>query len=402
MTSAVSRRLPVIVVAAVLTVTTIGCSRNPPVEGEGRLSPSGRVILTEQGRQPETVARSRSVQTGDTIEVIEGTAKITLAGGEVLELQPRSLLFFNRGPELRGGDMLIMATSPSTRVRAAGSQVAVSGAARVTLSPGLRLVTYQGTASLSSGGRQIEVPALRSAEVPLVGLLPGRPSPLVIDRADPWVTRFLAQAADRQEALESRAQGFNGRLDPASSASARSYRTLLSGLAVQSEFQQDDVKRLGESQPGGGVRAGEVLLGSAVALQGKRGTFGERLAGATEFRAEGASWALVAVDQQVPSLDSLVRLVDEALNSSGIEVAAPPRTAPAPTTSRPPNVPATTTVPAIRPAPTAPTSPTRPPPSRPPPARPPSTPPPPSPLGPLLDATLDPVLALLNDLLSGR
>ncbi len=393
-------RLASVVFTSGLAIAMIGCGRTTPVEGEGRLDPSGRILLTEQGTPPATVAHSRPVQTGDLIEVVDGTAKVTLPGGDVLELQPRSVLFFNRGPELRRGDILVTATRSTSLVRAAGSRVTVSGAARITLAPALRVVSYEGSASLASGGSLLEVPALRSADVSLVGLVPGRPSPLVIDRADPWVTRFLSQAADKEAALESRSRGFTNQVDPIAAASARYYRGVLPQLAVQPGFQQDGVDRLG-TQQGGAVRSGEVLLGSAIALRGSRGTFAERLAGAAEFRAQGATWALVAVDQRVQSFDALLDVVDGAINGASLELAAPPPTQPTVPTTRPiVPAPTTTRVPVTSPAPATPT--TRPPTRTTTPTRPPATLPPPIQLGPLTGATIDPVVALLDGLLNGR
>ncbi|CAA9234302.1 MAG: hypothetical protein AVDCRST_MAG76-1415 [uncultured Acidimicrobiales bacterium] len=398
-------RIAALVATCGLTIAMIGCNRSAKATGEGRLDPGGRVLLTQSGGKPETVARSRPLKGGDAIEVVEGTAKVTLPAGDVIELQPRSVMSFSRGPELRSGDVLVTSSGSSGTVRAAGSEVGVKGASRVTLAPSLRIVTYQGTASVSSAGRALEVPALRSAEVSLVGLLPGRPSPLVIDRADPWLGRFLAEAADKEEALESRAIGFTTQARPGEAASPAFYGGLLPGLPFPVEFNQAEVDRLGRAQPQAPVRAGEVLVGSAIAVQGKRGTFAERLAGAAAFRAEGAPWSLVALDQQVLSLDALVRLVDGAVNVAPLELAvAPPQVGPAAVPSEPPPDRASTARRAITPSTRA-TPTTRAPARRPTSPPQPTAPPPPTqpaPLLPLLDNAVDPVVDLLADLLGGN
>ncbi len=412
--SASTRRLVALLLVAGLAIVVIGCNRSAKVAGEGRLEPAGRVLLTGSGDKPVTVGRPRALKSGDTVEVVEGTAKVTLPAGPVLELQPRTVLHLSRGPELRNGDLLVTSPGPPATVRAAGSDVGVTGAARVTIAPALRVAAYQGAASVRSGGRALEVPALRMAEVSLIGLLPGRPSPLVLDRSDPWVGRFLREAADKEAALESRSRGFTTQVNPGESASAAFYSALLPGLPFPSEFQQAEVDRLGRSQPQAPARAGEVLVGAAVALQGQRGTFSERVAGAAAFRAEGATWALVAVDQQVPSLDALLRLIDGAVNAAPLELAAAPAVAPAALPSEPPPARATPTPnptpiptrgPTTRAAPrtTTTTTPRRTTTRVTPPAQP--APDPPGgllPLDPLLETTVEPVVELLTDLLGRR
>ncbi|HEV8115095.1 MAG TPA: hypothetical protein VGP53_02570, partial [Acidimicrobiales bacterium] len=188
------RRLAALVVSSGLAALLVGCNPSTKATGEGRLEPGSQVLLTTRGGQPVTSSRSRPLQSGDSVEVFQGTAKVTLPDGQVLELQPRSVLVLDQGPDLRSGDLLVTApagSSPTSAIRAAGSEVRVSGAARITFAPSLRVVTYQGTSTLRSGARQIDVPALRTADVSLPGLLPGRPSPLTLDRDDPWVGRFL-------------------------------------------------------------------------------------------------------------------------------------------------------------------------------------------------------------------
>ncbi len=407
MSASVGRPFAAVLLTSVLAVALLGCSRSSRVAGEGRLDPGGRVLLTERGGRPETVARSRDLVNGDSIEVVEGAAKVVLPGGQVLELQPRSVLLLDRGPELRSGDLLV--TRPRTAgpaagtVRAAGSDVGVTGAARITVTPSLGVVTYRGTTSLRSGGRTLEVPALRAADVPLIGLLPGRPGPLVIDRADPWVTRFLGDEAENEVALENRSRGFTDQVKAIDAASPAFYRSLLPGLAGQADFQQAAVDRFGRSQPDASVRAGEVLLGSATALQGRRGTFAGRLVDTAAFRAEGASWAVVAADQDVGT-EALLRLVDGAVNVAPLELAAPAPKVPEPPPPAPPSTRSAATPSAPVPRVTSTTSTTRPgPPVNTRPSRPPPTSPPPLiTLDPLVEGTVDPVVALLTDLLGGR
>jgi len=405
-----SRRLAAMVASAGVALLLIGCTSDSRPVGEGRLDPASQVLLTDGSGQPITATRGRPLQRGDSLEVFEGTARITLPDGQELELQPRSVLVLDGGPELRRGDLLVTnrATSAATTpVRAAGSEVSVSGATRITFAPSLRVVAYQGTTSLRSGGRQLDVPALRSADVSLPGLLPGRPSPMVIDRADPWVGRFLRDVVESEAGLESRSRGFTSQVSAKDASSPEFYLGVLPGLGAEPTLARDAIERFGRAQPNGPVRAGEVLLGSAVALQGRGGTIADRLTGAAAFRAEGASWALVAADQQVPSIDAVLRLVDGAVNVAPIELAAPPPS-PSPTAPTAPVVPAggqttTTRPPTTRRTPNTPSSvpPPQPRVTAPVPA-PPTGPPPAVQLDPLIDTTLDPIVDLLDDLLNGR
>jgi len=369
-----------------------------------------------------TVNRSRSLVTGDVIEVGDGNAKVTLPGGDILELRPRSILVLNRGPELRSGNVLVTTAGSPRTVRAAGSQVDALGATRIDVTLALRVVAYAGRAVVRSGSRTVEVPALREASAPVVGVLRG-PRPMAIDGADVWDQRFLGDAAAKESDLESRALGFTGQVSRANADSVAYYRSVLSGLNAQQEFRQADVDRLGRTaidtvEPAATqrFRAGDVLVGAAIALQGRRGTFAERLSGAAAFRAEGASWALVSLDEQVPSIDALVRLVDSAVNIAPLELAAPGARTTNPVVEPPPaRVTIMTPTPPIPRAKattstTAPTTKTTTPTTTPLPLPPEQQqPPPPSrpalllPVDPLLDATVDPVVKLLNDLLgSGR
>jgi len=398
------RRFANLVVSAGVAALLVGCNPSTTATGEGRLDPGSQVLLTTRGGQPMTSSRSRPLQSGDSVEVFQGTAKVTLPDGQVLELQPRSVLVLDQGPDLRSGDLLVTTPAGSSpgQIRAAGSEVRVSGAARVTFAPSLRVVTYQGISALRSGARQLDVPALRTADVSLPGLLPGRPSPLALDRADPWAGRFLRDALENEAGLESRSRGFTSQVTAMDASSPAFYGSLLPGLAAQAPLQQDLVDRFGRTQPDTPVRAGEVLIGSIMALQGRRASFAERVAGAAAFRAEGASWALVAVDQQVPSIDAVLRMVDDAVNVAPLELAArpptalpltPPGTAPITRPANPRTAPAPTTTSTTRPAQPRTTTPT---------PAPPTTTAPAVRLDPLLDTTLDPIVDLLADLLDGR
>lgn len=406
----VRRRVALLAAVLALAGVLAACNRSK-VEGEGRLDPDGRILLTRKG-DLTTVSRSRSLVAGDTIEVAEGMAKVALPGGDVIELRPSAVVVLDRGIDLRRGAMLVTAEAAPRTLRAAGSQVEVSGAVRLDATLALRVAIYRGYAVVTSGGRTYDVAALREASVPVAGLFQG-PRPLAIDENDAWDQRYLGDAASKGPELESRARGFTGQVASANATSPAYYRSVLPGLAAEPDFQQDRLGRLGRpagAQPGERFRAGDVLLGAAVALQGKRGSFAQRFDAAVSLRSQGASWSLIAVDQQVPSIDGLLRLIDGAVNAAPLELAAPGAPArpvavveppPArPTATAPPSrrVTTTTTRPATRSTTPTTTTPTTLPPQQP-------QPPEPGtivlPVDPLLDAITDPVVDLLNSLLGG-
>ena len=405
------RRAAVFILMTVSLVSVLAACSKAKVGAEGRLDPDGRVVLTRDDK-PTTVADLRSLEPGDKIEVAEGSAKVELPGGDVLELRPRSVLVLARGPELRSGSMLVTTTADPRTVRAVGNQVDAQGIVRIDVTLAVRVVAYAGRASIRSGGRSLDVPALREASVPVIGVLPGTQA-MAVDANDPWDRRLLGDVADKLADVESRARGFSGQVSASNAASPAYYRGLLPGLAGQPAFTQAEVDRLGraavestEQTSTTRFRAGDVLFGAAVALEGRRGTFAERLAGAAAFRGEGAPWTLVALDQQVPSISGLIRLIDDAVNVAPLELAAPgaPQIAPAATeplparptpTTRPAARTTSTTRPARQGAPTTTTTPPPQPQLEPPTGRPPLV----QPLDPILDATVDPVASLLNDLL---
>lgn len=403
----VRRRVALLVAVVAVAGSLAACNRSK-VEGEGRLDPDGRILLTRSG-DLTTVSRTRSLAAGDIIEVAEGTAKVALPGGDVIELRPKAVVALDRGPELRSGTILVTAPGAPRALRAAGSQIDVAGAVRLDVALTLRVGVYSGYAVVKSAGRTNDLPALREASIPVVGLFEG-PRPLAIDREDAWDQRYLGDAAAKEPDLESRGRGFTNQVSRANAASAAYYRGLLPGLAAEQAFNQGAIDRLGRpagAQEGERFRAGEVLLGAAVALQGKRGSFAQRLDSGATFRSQGASWALVALDQQVPSIDGLLRLIDGAVNVAPLELAAPSAPAPAAVVVEPPparptpttaprRVTTTTTRPATRSTAPTTTTPTTLPPQQPQPTEPGTIV---LPVDPVLDAVTDPIVALLNGLL---
>jgi hypothetical protein len=384
----------VLLVAGVVTAVSVSGDPAPsPGVSEGRLEIQGAAVVGHGGTD-RTVHTLRDLTTGDTVALTSGAARVDLPSGGYVELRQDSRVTLDHGPELMAGSLLVVPNGAPVTVESLGTLVrGAAGATRLTVNLGVQVDVLAGAADITSAGRELEVPALRSAHVPAVGLVPGQPVPLVVTADDPWDQRYLAAVIDSGAALENLSRAFTGQVGRGDVQSVAFYQSLLPGLAAESEFDQSSVD--------GGRPPGETLLAAAIALRGRRGdSFHARFADGLGFRAEGATWGLVAEDQLVPSLPDLVNLVSGAVGQSpqqaasvpvapqnGGAVAQPsarPTTAPtvAPRSSalRPPVTTLPTTVPGgpAVPGSTAPTA----------------------PLNGLLAPVLDPVLNLLNGLLA--
>ena len=384
--------LPIVAVLLVAGVVTAVSVSGDPAPGtgisEGRLEIQGSALVGHVGNE-RTVHSVRELTTGDTVVLTTGAARVDLPSGGYVELRRDSRITLDHGPELMAGSLLVVPNGAPVTVESLGTLVrGTAGATRLTVNLGLQVDVLAGAADITSAGRQLEVPALRSAHVPAVGLVPGQPVALVVTADDPWDQRYLAAVIDSGAALENLSRGFTGQAGRGDGRSVAFYQSLLPGLAGQSEFDQSSVD--------GGRPPGETLLAAAVAMRGRRGdSFHARFADGLGFRAEGATWGLVAADQLVSSLPDLVNLVSAALGQSpqpAVAVAVGPQNAgpTAPLPIRSTTVP--TTAPrsnALRPPATTPTTnaPTAPAAAN-------------APLNGLLTPVLDPVLNVLNGLLA--
>jgi hypothetical protein len=159
----------------------------------------------------------------------------------------------------------------------------------------------------------------------------------VYDEADPdpWDRRFLGDAIDLGRDLDGLSRGFTAQLGPRARASASLLRDVLPPLAGESAFIDGLVDA--QSSPG------ESLIGAAIVVEASGG-FLQRWTEVFAFRADGARWGLVALDQQVMR-DALRGRIDDAVSRSPLLFAvgasrlsptttAPSTTAP-PTTQAP-------------------------------------------------------------------
>jgi hypothetical protein len=312
-----------------------------------------------------------------------------------------------RVPTLTAGDAVAQVEDEPLTLGAAGSTVtARRGATRIRGGLALTAGVYEGSARVQSAGSSLDVPALRQAAIASFGVVPAAPSALEYSDTDAWDQRYLGLAIDIGKELQAKSDGFSSQLRPGEGLTPGFYTTLLPDLPDRALTGCPTAL---DGSLGEGRRPGEVLDGTALALQGRSGSFTTRCKEAFAFRDDGATWGLVALDQSVRSLPSirerLVSAIGRLPNDSTIAALAPP-----PDTSRsaefaepvavePPSTPATRT-------PTTPTpgSPT-PPPTAPVPV---PTVPGVEPVTPLLpalpdpdDGLLTPVTDLVGNLLGG-
>jgi len=300
---------------AAIALLAVGgaCSKGGGADAAGRLTVDGRARVTAPGGKAEEERGSRTVKFGERIDVVEGTATLRLDGDRQLELRAGTNLELQAAggggkqvakPLLLQQDLLVQA-APGARLTVAteGGDVIVTGGAKLSRGPVLVVSSYDGVVELRAGDRSATVPALREVSVGADGSL-GGVVPLTYDVDDAWDRRFLSEAIEVGNELEARSKGFTAQLGASDGHTPEFLVGLLPGLAGQPDF-------LGLFDAG---RApGESLVGAAIALDGTRGTFGERWAGIFGFRDQGAQWGLVALDQGV-SRAPLLAAVDAAIS----------------------------------------------------------------------------------------
>ena len=307
------------------------CGTKAPGSGEARLTLDGssRAQVRTIAGAWHRVVDGELVGRGSTLRVRRGEATLTVAGGTELRLRTGGELVVSSEPDLRAGSLLVQTEADTLVVRAAGSSFAVAGASAAKLSRSLAAsaTVYRGEVTLDSAGRNLAVPALRTAVVPALGLVPSRPTPAVADPGDDWDVTFLGLAMDLAAQLEAGSHGFSAQV---TAIDDRTLRTLLPDLP-RDPGTREVLKRR---------RPGEQLVGGAIATAAEApDAMAGRLAQAFAFRDEGASWGLVALDQRIGAPARVVGLVQDAIGR-WVEFTTPPpppaTTTTAPATAQPP------------------------------------------------------------------
>lgn len=316
------------------------CNRDPVRAGEARLDPNGVVLLSVDDGPYKRVEKTKTIHDGDRVKVESGSAGLRVPAGE-LALREGSELRVGRSPELMAGDVLAL-PSKSITIDSAGTEAVVLGAARISREFTVTAAAYDGAIVLRSGGATLHVPRLRQATVPAPGQLPRTPSPLQLRDGDSWDRRFLAEAIDLTAELQARSDGATQQYR-GEGRTAGFYRTLFPRLEGESQFDQS---LLDTARP-----AGEHIVGAGIALAANPGNrFAERWGQIFDFRAQGAAWGLVAMDQGVSKVPGLVGSIDEALgrtplpgNSARVSLGAPSVTTTTTTRRAPTTTSSTTT-----------------------------------------------------------
>ena len=362
---------------AVVALAAAGCSHDGPARDQARLEVDGSATVTLPDGGSKVVTGSATLDFGSVVDVHEGTATLKLAAGQVYELRSGltradgtasadSSVRVDAPPELLAGDALVTGGFPAA-IRYDTTTESALGAVKISADVPLA-AAYAGRTSISGAGALSEVRGLRQ-----VVLTPSAtPSPLAYDGSDPWDRRYLGEAIAFGKRLEALARGYTSDLR-AENRSASFFESVLPALADEREFSGD----LLDDRP-----PGETLVGAAIALEGRQGTFRERWDAVFTFRDQGAAWGLVAADQGVSSAPVLDTL-ELAIGQSPLAGSPPP-----PTTTPTGPAPTTTTTTSGAPPTSGPTTTT-----------PPTTPPPPPPDNGILTPVITPTEQILDDVL---
>lgn len=369
------------VIAAVLVAGVValvaGDDDAGPGSAQGRVAVEGTAVVTAaDGTTRSVVDDTELVDFGDRVAMEEGTAVLELAGGATYELRHRdgvgTELEVGSPPRVTAGGVLVVDGFPA-QIAVDTATLSAQGALRVDADHAVASA-YTGRTRLTGVGDVAELVALRR----LVLVAGADPEPIAFDGSDEWDRRFLGEAIAFGERLEALARGYTSDLPPGAGRSVAFFQSVLPALADEPELGPDLLDA--ERSPG------ETLVGAAVVVQGRRGTFRERWDAVFSFRAAGAAWGLVALDQGVsaaPVLDT----IELAIGSSGTAVPGGPTAGP---TSQPRSSTSTST-PTSTPTTSAPEAPTT--------TGPTTTTTTEPPRSGLLDPVLDPVVDLVGGLL---
>ena len=309
--------------SAILTVLIAGLvvagidsvDRNKVAPGTARLEPSGLVEVSVAGAPFVRASHGRTLRAGDQVRVIDGRAvleltksKVELRAGSVLTIhdknQPTAL-------SLDDGDLLVEAGRGDTVAVDGGTAVIkVAGSAKLRRGVSLAAGVYTGTSRFERNDQGLNVSQYRQAAVVGTGILPPAAEPLSLAQSDEWDRRMLGPVMALDEQLMLITQAFEA--DAPAAVGPETYKEWVpraAGLPFTTEMLA-------------GRAVGENLIGvTLVALD--KGDFTTRFQSIFGFRAEGASWGLVAADRAInpnPVLSDL----EVALGKAHPDLALPP------------------------------------------------------------------------------
>ncbi|MGH9190225.1 MAG: hypothetical protein ACRD0Q_09375, partial [Acidimicrobiales bacterium] len=311
-------RAPGLMAALIVLGGLAGCSGGDDGRAARLAAASGAVEVRSDGVR-RAVTGSRDLAIGDRVTVTDGSASVRLGPSHNVELRGGSdveVVQFAGAAAVRllAGDVLVTGGSRPTTVTADNVRADVVGVARMSKRSGLLVAAYEGVTEAGAGGASVPIPALRQLAFGPDGAAPAGPVPLVYSAADPWDQRLLTDAIELGAQLSARSRGFTAQTRAGVTPGADLFRRVLPGLA---EMQSLD------AWLGDGTRApGETLVGSVIALQGRKGALGDRWSSVFGFRDAGAEWGLVALDQQVPR-GPLLDEIDAAIGRAPARFGSP-------------------------------------------------------------------------------
>lgn len=318
--------------AAIVVVLLVlaGCrGSSGPGADEARLRVDGAATVTTPDGDTEVVTDDDAdVPFGSQVVVDAGTATLELAGGAMYELRAGDTptkIEVGLPVVLLEGDLLVAEGFPAP-VSIDTATVTANGAVKVIAEERVA-AAYAGRARISGVGSVEAVRGLRE-----IVLSPSATAePFSYDGADAWDRRFLGEAMAFGERLEALGRGYTANLTAGGGRTESFFEAVIPALADEREFAADllDPDRA----------PGETLIGAAIAVQGRDGTFRERWDEIFTFRDAGAAWGLVALDQGVSSAP-LLETIELAIDDSPL-VGDPSR--PTTTTTRPDRPTSTTT-----------------------------------------------------------
>ncbi len=318
----VARRALVPLVAVVLVLGVLAVVRSDddddPGPEQARLDVvEGAATVTTATGGTETTTGEVILDFGDTITIDTGTAVLVLADGSTYELRrrrdevPGTSVVVGAPPTLTDGDVLVTGGYPA-QIRFDTATLTAQGALAVE-AESMLATAYAGRTRVAGAGGAEEVLGLRQ----LLVAPSAEPEPIAFDGTDEWDRRFLGEAIAFGERLEALARGYTNDLQPGGGRSVDFFQAVIPALADEREFNSD---LLDPDRP-----PGETLVGAAIAVQARTGEFRTRWAAIFDFRAAGAAWGLVALDQGVSSAP--------VLDTIELAISGPTPTTPAPTTT---------------------------------------------------------------------
>jgi hypothetical protein len=281
-----------VMVAGVVVAGVDRVDRSQVKEGTARLEASGLVEVSVGGAPFIKASHGRTLGAKDQVRVVDGSAVLDLPHSSKVELRSGSQVTVNgtTTPEvsLDQGDLLVEAGQGDTvSVDGGVSLVSVAGDAKLRRGVSLAAGVYEGTARLQRNEQGLSIPQYRQAAVVGTGIMPQAPEPLSLSPTDEWDRRLLGPVMALDEQLTLFAHTFEA--SAPASPDPDFYKAISPTVAALPITPQLI----------GGRAPGENLIGLTLVGLDSKGTFVDRFQQVFGFRAQGASWGLVAADQAI-------------------------------------------------------------------------------------------------------